>query len=295
MRIGIVGYDTIQAKALACTLIGEGHAVLHHPSTGHLSTGDLLHLVVAERIDLVILDVDLYPFGETLDVCSALQAETDALLLMVGTLDSSAEAVCLLEAGADHCLARPIDFADLLARAHALLRRRARSISRNGGTNGHDSAGNRAVGLGAEGTGSANSARLTPREQDVLMLAGDGLPSRQIAAALAISAKTVEYHVSHILAKLQVHSRTAAVRKALDDGILCPSDERAATQLVVMPQEVQTPESPRVFPRKKTRVFPRKKPACFKFGRKSVDTLEGRPDCWQGGEITRRCKVSSGF
>jgi DNA-binding NarL/FixJ family response regulator len=51
---------------------------------------------------------------------------------------------------------------------------------------------------------------LTPREQDVLRLVTDGRSNRQIAHQLYISEKTVSVHVSNILAKLGVRSRTEA-------------------------------------------------------------------------------------
>jgi DNA-binding NarL/FixJ family response regulator len=45
----------------------------------------------------------------------------------------------------------------------------------------------------------------------VLRLLADGRSDREIAAALSISPKTVGLHVSHLLAKLGVPSRAAAV------------------------------------------------------------------------------------
>jgi DNA-binding CsgD family transcriptional regulator len=51
---------------------------------------------------------------------------------------------------------------------------------------------------------------LTPREQEVLRLVAEGRSNRQIAEELFISAKTVGVHVSNILGKLGVSSRTEA-------------------------------------------------------------------------------------
>ena len=47
-------------------------------------------------------------------------------------------------------------------------------------------------------------SRLTARERDVFSLLGDGLTSKQIAAALALSLRTVETHRKHIAAKAGV-------------------------------------------------------------------------------------------
>ena len=55
------------------------------------------------------------------------------------------------------------------------------------------------------------TARLTPRELDVLELMAEGASTRAIAEALGISDVTVRRHVSGVLAKLGVADRTAAV------------------------------------------------------------------------------------
>jgi DNA-binding NarL/FixJ family response regulator len=53
--------------------------------------------------------------------------------------------------------------------------------------------------------------RLSEREQEVLQLLADGLPSRQLAERLGISAVTVRRHVSAVIEKLGVPDRAAAV------------------------------------------------------------------------------------
>jgi predicted ATPase/DNA-binding CsgD family transcriptional regulator len=61
---------------------------------------------------------------------------------------------------------------------------------------------------------------LTPREVEVLRLVAAGLSNPQIAKQLVVSARTVEAHLRSIFSKLDVPSRTAAARFALEHGLL---------------------------------------------------------------------------
>jgi predicted ATPase/DNA-binding CsgD family transcriptional regulator len=60
---------------------------------------------------------------------------------------------------------------------------------------------------------------LSPREKEVLGLLVAGQSDRQIATGLFISVRTVEGHVSHILAKLGVRTRAEAVKVAIAAGL----------------------------------------------------------------------------
>lgn len=64
------------------------------------------------------------------------------------------------------------------------------------------------------GIGAIGDLGLTPRELDVFRLVAEGLSNGQVGARLYISTKTVSVHVSNILAKLGVSSRTEAAAVA---------------------------------------------------------------------------------
>ncbi len=61
---------------------------------------------------------------------------------------------------------------------------------------------------------------LTPREVEVLQLLAEGLPNKAIARRLAISEHTVKFHVNSILSKIGAQSRTEAVVKATQLGLI---------------------------------------------------------------------------
>ena len=62
----------------------------------------------------------------------------------------------------------------------------------------------------------ARYRRLSARERDVLGMLARGSDVKDIAAALVLSPQTVRSHVQHVLDKLEVHSRTAAVDFVLE-------------------------------------------------------------------------------
>jgi len=61
---------------------------------------------------------------------------------------------------------------------------------------------------------------LTEREREVLALIVEGATNPQIAERLIISRSTVKTHVSNILSKLGVHTRTEAASLALQEGLV---------------------------------------------------------------------------
>jgi DNA-binding NarL/FixJ family response regulator len=61
---------------------------------------------------------------------------------------------------------------------------------------------------------------LTSRELDVLRLVAAGKPNKQIAAELTISERTARTHVSRILRKLRLSSRTQAALWAVREGLV---------------------------------------------------------------------------
>jgi DNA-binding NarL/FixJ family response regulator len=71
----------------------------------------------------------------------------------------------------------------------------------------------------AAGEAHQHLALLTPRESEVLGLLAQGVTNKEIAQRLFISTNTVKRHLKSIFAKLDVHTRAAAVAKAVSAGV----------------------------------------------------------------------------
>lgn len=76
------------------------------------------------------------------------------------------------------------------------------------------------------GAGSASSPEperpaphLTPREREVLARIAAGMTSKEIAASLGVSLRTINTHREHLAKKLSTSSVAALIRYALDHGI----------------------------------------------------------------------------
>lgn len=61
---------------------------------------------------------------------------------------------------------------------------------------------------------------LTEREREILKLVAEGFTNNQIAERLVISPKTVDTHRTHIMDKLNLHSRAELVKYAMRRGLL---------------------------------------------------------------------------
>jgi DNA-binding NarL/FixJ family response regulator len=187
--------------------------------------------------------------GELADVAAATgttlhRAHADfaagKVLLAQGDPDASARlraaARAFAECGAPlaACRARLALARSLTVRDRGVAVTEARSalqaFDRMGATSDADQAAAFLREFGIKGrTGPRDGAVLSRREQEVLSLVAEGLSNAEIAERLFISVKTAGHHVSNILTKLGVRSRTEATAYALLHPVAPrPSVTRAA-------------------------------------------------------------------
>ena len=68
--------------------------------------------------------------------------------------------------------------------------------------------------------GGKEDIQLTEREREVLSILATGARNKEIAEQLGVTVRTVKYHVENIYRKLDVETRTQAVKTAIERGIL---------------------------------------------------------------------------
>ena len=72
--------------------------------------------------------------------------------------------------------------------------------------------------------GQSEDVRLTKREIEVLAQVTEGKSSREVAEALLVSKRTVDFHLANVFGKLGVNNRLQAFRRAVRLGLL-PTDD----------------------------------------------------------------------
>src|SRR5437870_13776139 len=116
-RILVVDDDERVAASVRRALVYEGYDVE--------TSGDgraALRAITSVTPDLVILDVML-PGIDGIETCRRIRMEGNVPVLMLTARDTTEARVAGLDNGADDYLVKPFDYAELLARVRALLRR----------------------------------------------------------------------------------------------------------------------------------------------------------------------------
>ena len=119
MRILVVEDDPDMARFIRRGLSEQSYAV-DAVSTG----GEALERAMSAAYDAIVLDA-MIPPPDGFEVCRKLRdAGNDASIVMLTARDALADRVEGLDAGADDYIVKPFEFAELLARLRAMLRRR---------------------------------------------------------------------------------------------------------------------------------------------------------------------------
>ncbi len=154
--------------------------------------------------DITLMDVRLAG-SDGIDALIGIRGESPhARVIMLTTLDCDGEIQRALRAGASAYILKSMpgnELLDVIRSVHSGQRRVSPEV---------------AVRLAEH----MCDEDLTTREMEVLRLIRDGFRNKQIADELAIAETTVNYHIKHLLDKLQANDRTHAVTIAIRRGLL---------------------------------------------------------------------------
>ena len=161
------------------------------------------------RPDVVLMDLKMPRMGGVETTQALMERDADVRVIALTSFKDESLVQEALEAGAIGYLLKDVDaddLADAIRAAHrgepALAPEAAWVLFQ---------ARRRGPGLGDD---------LTEREREVLALIVEGATNPEIADRLFISQSTVKTHVSNILSKLGVHTRTEAASLALQQGLV---------------------------------------------------------------------------
>jgi two-component system NarL family response regulator len=157
-----------------------------------------------ERPDVSLIDLRM-PALDGVQVVEQIRREhPDAVLVVLTTFDADDDVERALMAGAKAYLMKDVSPADLVTCVRTV---------HQGGTWVSPAVASKLV-------ARMTRVQLTLREMAVLRLVAAGKPNREIGELLNISEGTVKIHLSHLFEKLGATSRTDAVAKAAQRGLI---------------------------------------------------------------------------
>jgi DNA-binding NarL/FixJ family response regulator len=209
----VVDDHEVVRRGLLAFLDGEPDIEVVGEAGGGAQALDLLASMGSEgrRPDVILMDLQMAPVDgiESTRRVRALYGDIEVVALTSFAEEERVHAA--LEAGASGYLLKDSDADDVAAAVRAAHRGEVqldRTVAR------------RLMASLRERRGEDLVSELTARELDVLRLVAAGKPNKQIAAELDISERTARTHVSRILRKLRLSSRTQAALWAVREGLV---------------------------------------------------------------------------
>jgi DNA-binding NarL/FixJ family response regulator len=212
--IGVLVVDDheVVRRGLLALLAGEPDLDVVGEAAGGAEALDLLASLDAQgcRPDVIVMDLHMAPV-DGIESTREVRARYDDVAVVALTSFADEELVdAALEAGAAGYVLKDSAARDVTAAIRAARR-------------GHlhiDPAVASALMSSHRKARDDPTFALTSRELDVLLLLAAGKPNKQIATELAISERTARTHVSRILHKLSLGSRTQAALWAVREGVV---------------------------------------------------------------------------
>jgi DNA-binding NarL/FixJ family response regulator len=176
-----------------------------------------LALAASAHPDLVVLDLSM-PGGTGLDLAARLRAQLPEVRILILSVHDHPEYVLgAVRAGAQGYLRKDTSPAE--------LREAIRAVARGESYFSPNVARHLTAAVRGEkdgGTPVERLVKLAPREREVLGGIAAGETSREIAARLGLSPRTVETYRENLMRKLEIRTVAGLTRFALDAGLVVP-------------------------------------------------------------------------
>jgi DNA-binding NarL/FixJ family response regulator len=214
----LVDDHRVVRTGLAAYLATEpGMAVVGEAENGQRALDEIAVLDGAGRLpDVVLMDLQLPVLDGVSATAEIKRRWPDVEVVAVTSFVEEATIRGALEAGATGYLLKDADAGDVAAAIRAAV----------AGEVHLDPAAAKALTAALRAPRSAADA-LTPREREVLVLVAQGGTNRQIGRLLGVTERTARTHVSNILGKLGLASRTQAALWAVREGLVPATEERS--------------------------------------------------------------------
>jgi DNA-binding NarL/FixJ family response regulator len=217
------------ADAPIRVLLVDDHAMVRRGMRDFLSLHDDIEVVgeaadgaagveqaKALRPDIVVMDL-MMPNLDGIEATGRIKAALpDVEVIALTSFIEESRVVAAIEAGASGFLLKDAEADELAA---AIRSAAAGEVHLDPAVASIVARRMRDGGRGAAADQSDGIGTLTARERDVLARVARGYPNRQIASDLGITERTARTHVSNILAKLGLTSRTQAALLAVQHGL----------------------------------------------------------------------------
>ncbi len=165
--------------------------------------------VAAHTPDVVLMDIDM-PGTNGIEAVRQLRAEGNTVpIIMLTVFDDNGNVLQAIKAGASGYLLKKHISTKLFSAIEEVL---------EGGAPMSPTIARMVIASMQKPSG--NAYQLTPRENEILTLLSQGNSYKMIASQAEISLDTVRTHIKKIYEKLQVHSQTEAVSKAINEKLV---------------------------------------------------------------------------
>jgi DNA-binding NarL/FixJ family response regulator len=223
----VVDDHEIVRRGLLAFLDGEPDIDVVGEAGGGAQALDLLASMESEgrRPDVIVMDLQMAPI-DGIESTRQVRALYDDIEVVALTSFAESERVhAALQAGASGYVLKDSDADDVAAAVRAAHR---------GELQIDPVVASRLMSSLREAQGDDPISVLTSRELDVLRLVAAGKPNKLIAAELTISERTARTHVSRILSKLRLSSRTQAALWAVREGLVEVRREREIQKVRIL-------------------------------------------------------------